>query len=191
MLSLKEYYKQQLLDQLDEAKMVRKKVNPKTVKPKKESIVRPSENAPASTRDWDQVNRDSRAHAQKELFPERTPSHVDDHLPGGAAAALERSRAAFADTRSSALSRRSTGLDALRSRELSREATKESKAAAKSQMIERYGSGKVTFSSSFQGHYVQHDDKKGDTYAHTFHPQTGKISRTPHVTSSYYGDADK
>ena len=169
MLSLKEYYKQQLLDQLDEAKMVRKKVNPKTVKPKKESIVRPSENAPASTRDWDQVDRDSRAHAQGVLFPVRTPSHVDDHLPGGARAALERSRAAFADTRS-------------------RGATKESKAAAKSQMIERYGSGKVTFSSSINGHYVQHDDKKGDTYAHTFHPQTGKISRTPHVTSSYYGN---
>jgi len=164
MKNLKEYYKQQLLDQLDEAKMVRKKVKPKT----KESIVRPSENAPASN---------STSISSNEVLQP--------------AAAMERSRAAFADTRSPALSRRSTAFDNLRSRELSREATKESKAAAKSQMIERYGKGKITFSSSINGHYVQHDDGNGDTYAHTFHPQTGKISRTPHVTSSYYGDADK
>jgi len=82
-----------------------------------------------------------------------------------------------------------TILDQLDETELHEEASQETKAIAKGHMIKRYGKGKVTFSSSINGHYVEHNDGNGDTYAHTFHPQTGKISKTPHVTSSYYGES--
>ena len=68
-------------------------------------------------------------------------------------------------------------------------ASKQAKAAAKDYMIELYGKGKVTFASGFNGHYVEHDDGKGDTYSHTFNPVTGKISREPRITSSYYGES--
>ncbi len=48
---------------------------------------------------WDEVNRNSRSHARAELFREPANKSVtDSHLPGGAAAALARSRAAFART---------------------------------------------------------------------------------------------
>lgn len=72
---------------------------------------------------------------------------------------------------------------------LNEESTKEAKAMARGHMVKRYGKGKVTFESHSGGHFVEHDDGKGDTYAHTFHPKTGKISREPHATSSYYGES--
>jgi len=69
--------------------------------------------------------------------------------------------------------------------EAKKEASREAKAKAKELMIDRYGKGRVTFESSQNGHFVEHEHG-GDTHGHTFHPETGKISRTPHVTSSYY-----
>ena len=73
--------------------------------------------------------------------------------------------------------------------QLDEELTKEAKAMARGHMVKRYGKGKVTFSSGSNGHYAEHDDGKGDTASHTFHPKTGKISREPRVTSSYYGES--
>lgn len=46
--------------------------------------------------DWDEVNRRSREHARAELMNPTSRSETDGHLPGGAAEALKRSRAAFA-----------------------------------------------------------------------------------------------
>ena len=118
-MNLKEYYKQQLLDQLDEAKKVRKKVNPKHDSPR-----------------------------NSDQFPKPTPSSVDVNHPAAALAI----------------------------------------AIARDKMFERYGKGKVTHESHSGGHFIEHEREGGDAHAHTFHPVTGKISREPHVTSSYYGE---
>ena len=69
------------------------------------------------------------------------------------------------------------------------ELTKKAKAMAQRHMIKRYGKGKVTFESHSGGHFVEHESEGGDAYAHTVNPETGKISNTPHVTSSYYGES--
>ena len=47
---------------------------------------------------WDEVNRNSSSHARAEFREPANKSVTDSHLPGGAAAALARSRAAFART---------------------------------------------------------------------------------------------
>ena len=68
-------------------------------------------------------------------------------------------------------------------------ASMQAKAAAKKLMIKLYGKGTVTFESHSGGHFVEHESEGGDAHAHTFNPVTGKISKTPHVTSSYYGES--
>ena len=68
-------------------------------------------------------------------------------------------------------------------------ASKQAKAKAEGHMIRLYGKGRVTHSSHSGGHFVEHESKDGDTHGHTFNPETGKISKTPHVTSSYYGES--
>ena len=68
-------------------------------------------------------------------------------------------------------------------------ASKQAKAAAEDHMIGLYGKGRVTYSSHSGGHFVEHESEDGNTHGHTFNPETGKISKTPHVTSSYYGES--
>ena len=69
-------------------------------------------------------------------------------------------------------------------------ASMQAKAAAKKLMIRLYGKGTVTFESHSGGHFVEHQSvMNGDNHAHTFDPVTGKISKTAHVTSSYYGES--
>ena len=68
-------------------------------------------------------------------------------------------------------------------------ASMQAKAAAKKLMIKLYGKGTVTFESHSGGHFVEHESEGGDAHAHTFNPVTGKISKTPHVTSSFYGES--
>jgi hypothetical protein len=65
--------------------------------------------------------------------------------------------------------------------EAKKEASQEAKAKAKELMIDRYGKGRVTFESNQHGHFVEHDDRQGDTYGHTFHPETGKIRSLIHI----------
>ena len=70
------------------------------------------------------------------------------------------------------------------------EASKQAKAKAEGHMIRLYGKGRITYSSHSGGHFIEHESTDGsmtgETHGHTFHPTTGKISKTPHVTSSYY-----
>ena len=62
----------------------------------------------------------------------------------------------------------------------------------KKAMIKKYGPGKVTFTNVKGFHSANHVDPEGDmSYSHEYHPGTGKISNTPHFTSSYYEEFEQ
>ena len=61
----------------------------------------------------------------------------------------------------------------------------------KKAMKEKYGPGKVTFTKVKGLHSANHENSDdGMSYSHEYHPVTGKISKTPHFTSSYYEQAE-